>query len=153
MTTHLYQPLQPLAADGGALMRVLHAAGVEKDDLIRVVGASGPLAALWLNRHHYTRAVFVRVSAGERARPADALLVAQPCEADELRMLLSGAGAVSDDGALIVQTRAGRLGEEFEAVAALLRRQGFHAQRRLNDKGRPICIARRVGFPTAEKAA
>ena len=45
------------------------------------------------------------------------------------------------------------LHEEFEAVAALLRGQGFRAQRRLNDKGRPICIARRVGFPSAEKAA
>ena len=153
MTTHVYQPLQPLAADSGALMRVLRAAGVEKDDLIRVIGASGPLAALWLNRQSYTRAVFVRASAGERARPADALLVAQPCEADELGSLLDSAGAVSDDGALIVQTHPGRLGPEFEAVAALLRRRGFDAQRRLNDKGRPICIARRVGFPRAEKAA
>jgi hypothetical protein len=153
MTIHLYQPLQPLAADGGALMRVLHAAGVEKDDLIRVVGASGLLAALWLNRHHYTRAVFARATARDRTRPADALLVAQPCEAEELAALLDSAGAVSDDGALIVQTRPGRLGEEFEAVAALLRRQGFHAQRRLNDKGRPICIARRIGFPGAQKAA
>ncbi|HXQ14894.1 MAG TPA: hypothetical protein VN814_09770 [Caulobacteraceae bacterium] len=153
MTIHLYQPLQPLAADGGALMRILHAAGVEKDDLIRVVGPSGTLAALWLSRHGYDRAVFVRTAAAERTRPADALLVAQPCAAEELAPLLDIAGAVSDDGALIVQTRPGRGGEEFEAVAALLRGQGFHAQRRLNDKGRPICIARRVGFPSAEKAA
>ena len=152
MTTHLYQPLQPLAADGGALMRILHAAGVEKDDLIRVVGPSGPLAALWLSRHGYSGAVFVRAAA-ERARPADAVLVAQPSAAEELAPLLDVAGAVRDDGALIVQTRPGRGGEEFEAVAALLRRQGFREQHRLNDKGRPICIARRIGFPTASKAA
>ena len=153
MTIHLYQPLQPLAADGAALLRVLHAAGVEKDDLIRVVGPSGPLAALWLSRHGYDRAVFVRASASERTRPADIMLIAQPCAAVELAPLLDVAGAVSDDGALIVQTRPGRGGDEFEAVAAQLRGQGFRAQRRLNDKGRPICIARRIGLPSAEKAA
>lgn len=153
MTICLYQPMQPLAADGGALTRVLHVAGVEKGDLIRVIGPSGPVAALWLGRHGYDRAVFVRASATGSSVPADALLVAQPCAAEELEPLLDLAGAVNDGGALIVQTRPGRLGEEFEAVAALLRRQGFHAQRRLNDKGRPICIARRVGFPSAEKAA
>jgi hypothetical protein len=153
MTTHLYQPLQPLAADGGGLMRILHAAGVEKDDLIRVVGPSGPLAALWLGRHGYHRAVFVRTSTAEHARPANALLVAQPCAAEQLAPLLDVAGPVSDDVTLVVQTRPGLGGDEFEAVASLLRRQGFRAQRRLNDKGRPICIARRVGFPSAEKAA
>ncbi len=153
MTIHLYQPLQPLAADGGALMRVLRAAGVEKDDLIRVIGPSGPLAALWLSQHGYDRAVFVRASAGERSRPADALLIAQPCAAEDVAPLLAAAGEVTEGGAVIVQTRPGRSGEEFEAVAALLRAQGFDAQRRLNDKGRPICIARRVGFPSAEKAA
>jgi hypothetical protein len=153
MTVHLYQPSQPLAADGPALTRVLHAAGVEKRDLIRVVGPSGPIAALWLGRHGYDRAVFVRAAAGATARPADALLIAQACAAEELEALLAVAGDVSDSGSLIVQTRPGRLGEEFEAVAAALRRRGFHAQRRLNDKGRPICIARRVGFPSAEKAA
>jgi hypothetical protein len=118
-----------------------------------VIGPSGPLAALWLSRHGYDRAVFVRTVAGERSRPADALLVAQPCAAEELGLLLDVAGAVSADGALIVQTRPGPRGEEFEAVAALLRGQGFRAQRRLNDKGRLICIARRVDFPSAKKAA
>jgi hypothetical protein len=151
--THLYQPLQPLAADGGALMRVLHAAGVEKADLVRAVGPSGPLAAIWLSRHGYARAVFVRTAAGEGSRPADALLVAQPCTAGELALLMNLAGAVSEGGALIAQTRLGRFGDEVEAIAALLRGRGFQAQRRLNDKGRPICIARRVAFPSAEKAA
>jgi hypothetical protein len=85
---YLYQPLQPLAADGGALVRVLHAVGVETDDLI--------------------------------------------------------AGAVSAGGALIVQTRPGQFGDEFEVIAALLRGQDFQTQRRPNDKG---------AFPAAEKAA
>ena len=151
--THLFQPLQPLAADGGALMRVLHAAGVDKDDLIRAVGPSGAIAAIWLSRHGYNRAVFVRTSAAERTRPADALLIAQPCAAEDLAPLMNLAGAVSEDGALIVQTRPGRQGDEAEAIAGLLRGRGFQAQRRLNDKGRPICIARRVDFPRAEKAA
>jgi hypothetical protein len=134
-------------------MRVLHAAGVEKSDLIRVLGPSGPIAAIWLGRHGYDRAVFVRTSAGQHARPAHALLVAQPCAAAELASLLEHAGAVSEGGALIVQARPGRLGEEFDAVAAVLRDRGYRAQRRLNDKGRPICIARRVDFPTAKKVA
>ena len=63
------------------------------------------------------------------------------------------AGAVGEDGALIVQTRPGRLGDEAEAIAALLRGRGFQAQRRLNDKGRPIFIARRIDCPNAKKAA
>jgi hypothetical protein len=151
--THLYQPLQPLAADGGALMRVLHAAGVDKDDLIRAVGPSGAIAAIWLSRHGYNRAVFVQPSAGEHSRPADALLIAQPCTTQELEPLMRLAGAVSEDGTLIVQTRPGRLGDEAEAIAALLRGRGFQSQRRLNDKGRPIFIARRVDSRDAKKAA
>ena len=121
--THLYQPLQPLAADGAALMRVLHAAGV------------------------------VRTSAGEHSRPPDALLVAQPCTTEQLGPLMRLAGAAGEDDALIVQTRPGRLGDEAEAIAALLRGRGFQAQRRLNDKGRPIFIARRIDCPNAKKAA
>ena len=153
MTVHLFQPLQPLAADGAALGRVLQAAGVEKGDLIRVVGPAGPIASLWLSRHGYDRAVCVRSAANPRGLPADALLIAQPCAAEELGELIGEGAGLAGDGALIVQTRPGHLGEGVEAVAALLRRLGFAAQRQLNDKGRPSCIARRVGFPTASKAA
>jgi hypothetical protein len=153
MTIHLYKTMQPLAADGRALIRILHVAGVEKDHLIHVVGPSGPLAALWLSHHGYDGAVFVRATAGERTRPADALVVPHPCAAEQLALLLDVAGAVREDGALIVQTRASRLGEEFGAVAALLDSRGFGAQRRMDDKGRPICGARRVGCPSADKAA
>ena len=153
MSIHLYQPLQPLASDGAALLRVLAAAGVEKDELIRVVGPSGPIAALWLGRHGYARAVFVRAAAGDQSRPSDALLIPHACTAEELEQLLGRGQAVRDGGAIIVQTRLGPNGEEAEEEAAVLRRLGYLAQRRMNDKGRPICIARRVGFPTAEKAA
>jgi len=153
MTIHLYQPLQPLAADGGAMMRVLIAAGVDKADLIRVVGPSAPLAALWLSGHGYERAVVARVRPGGGARPADAILIGQPCAADELAELLEIAGDVHVDGVVLEQTRQGRGGEEAEALANALGQLGFRAQRRLNDKGRPVFIARRIGFPTARKAA
>jgi hypothetical protein len=153
MTVHLYQPLQPLAADGGAMMRVLIAAGVDKSDLIRIVGASAPLAALWLSRHGYERAVVARAAPGGAARPADAILIGQPCSADELGQLMAIAGEVRDDGVVLAQARQGRGGDEAEALAGVLGQLGFRAQRRLNDKGRPIFIARRVGHPTASKAA
>jgi hypothetical protein len=153
MTIHHYQPLQPLAADGGAMMRVLIAAGVGKPDLIRVAGPSAPLAAIWLSRHGYERAVVARAAPSGTARPADAILIGQPCPAAELAELMAVAGDVHDDGVVLVQTRQGRGGEEAEAVAAVLGRMGFRAQRRLNDKGRPIFIARRVGLPTLSKAA
>ena len=94
-----------------------------------------------------------RAAAGVGARPADAILVGQPCMADELGGLLAAAGDVRDDGAVLVQTRPGRGGEETDEVGAALGRLGFTAQRRLNDKGRPIFIARRVGLPTLRKAA
>jgi hypothetical protein len=153
MTIHLYQPLQPLAADGGAMMRVLIAAGVDKADLIRVAGPSAPLAALWLSRHGYERAVVARAAPGPAARAADAILIAQPCSPDELGDLMAITGDVHEDGVVLVQTRQGPGGDGAEALANVLGRLGFRAQRRLNDKGRPIFIARRVGFPTARKAA
>jgi hypothetical protein len=153
MTIHLYQPLQPLAADGGAMMRVLNAAGIDKSDLIRVVGPSAALAAIWLSRHGYERAVVARAAPSGAARPADAILIGQPCSADELGELMAIAGEVHDDGAVLVQTRQGRGGEEAEALANVLGQLGFRAQRRLNDKGRPIFIARRIGLPTLRKAA
>jgi len=154
MTIHLFQPLQPLAADGGALMRVMIAAGVDKRDLIRVVGPSAPLAALWLGSHGYERAVVVRTPArGTPPRPADAVLIGHPCAAGELAGLLAVAGEVTDEGVVLVQTRPGRSGEEAEAMAAALGELGYRVQRRLNDKGRPIFIARLVDTPTVRKAA
>jgi len=153
MTIHLYQPLQPLAADGGAMIRVLTAAGIYKTDLIRIVGPSAPLAAIWLGRHGFERAVVARAAPGGAARPADAILIGQPCTADELSELLAVAGDVHDNGVVLVQTRPGRGGEETDQLGAVLGQLGFTAQRRLNDKGRPIFIARRIGFPTARRAA
>jgi hypothetical protein len=153
MTIHLYQPLQPLAADGGAMMRVLTAAGVDKTDLIRIVGPSAPLAALWLSRHGFERAVVARAAPPASARPADAILIGQPCAADQLGALLAIAGAIHDDGALLVQTRPERGGEGAERLAGVLGELGFRAQRRLNDKGRPILVARRIGLPTQRNAA
>jgi hypothetical protein len=153
MTIHLYQPAQPLATDGGGLLRVLQAADVGKRDLIRVVGPSGALAAMWLGQHGYDRVVFAQSAASPSASPADAVLVAHPCVAADLTALVGDADAIRAGGALIVQTRPGPRGEEVEAVAAWLRRAGFASQRQLNDKGRPVCIARRIGWPTARKAA
>ena len=95
----------------------------------------------------------VRVAASAAARRADAILIGQPCAADELAVLMAIAGDVHDDGVVLVQTRQGRDGEGAEAVAGVLGRMGFRAQRRLNDKGRPIFIAHRVGLPTLSKAA
>jgi hypothetical protein len=149
--THLYQPFQPLAADGGAIARVLTAAGLGKRDLIRVVGASAPVAALWLARHGYERAVVAR--GGGAARPADAVLIGQPCAPAELDALMAAAGVVADDGAVVAQGRSGPGGEEAEALAAALGRLGYRALRRLSDKGRPVLIARRVGEPTVRQAA
>jgi hypothetical protein len=148
MTTHLYQPFQPLAADGGAIARVLSAAGVDKRDLIRIVGPSAPVAALWLAQHGYQRAVVAR--AGGSPQAADAVLIGQPCGPAELAALMMAAGAVADDGAVMVQSRTG---EEAGALADALGRMGYRAQRRLNDKGRPVLIVRRVGEPTARNAA
>jgi hypothetical protein len=153
MTTYLYQPLQPLAVDGGALLRVLKAANVDKGDLVRIVGPSGPVATLWLSQHGFERAVFSRSAISASGARADAVLIAHPCAATELDALVGAAEGLREGGALIVQGRPGRHGEELAAVSAWLRRAGFVSQRQLNDKGRPICIARRVGWPTARKAA
>ena len=53
MTASSLSPTQPLAADGPAMMRILQRARITKASTIRVTGAAGVTAVLWLARHGY----------------------------------------------------------------------------------------------------
>ena len=145
-------------------------------DLVRRNEASGE--ALCATCDHLPGEVVLRFDGGESRARRDPATVELPdgrhlfhpvlalathacepnCRLDlEGRLMVAvrpiAAGDVRDDGAVLVQTRPGRGGEETDEVGAALARLGFTAQRRLNDKGRPIFIARRVGLPTLRKAA
>jgi hypothetical protein len=151
MASSSLQPAQPLAADGGALSRVLQQAGVSRDSVLRVTGAAGLTAIFWLCRHGYERAAYVHPDRVATMVPADALLIPQACGTRALAVLLQGGGCLREGGALIVQTLSeAQGGDDLRAVLEPL---GYQIERRLSDKGRGVCVARRRGRPDLRKAA
>ena len=62
MITRSVQPSPPLAADGAALARVLHQAGVAKDSLIWVTGPAGLAVLIWLGREGYHQASYAHAN-------------------------------------------------------------------------------------------
>jgi hypothetical protein len=146
LATRVLQPAQPLGADGAALGRVLQQAGVGKASVVRVTGPAGLTAALWLGRHGFERAAYVRADRVGAMRTVDALIVPQAVSSQELAELIQGGECLRAGGVLIVQTAPGSVINGVDSLADLL-------ERRISDKGREVCIARRLGQPAFRKAA
>jgi hypothetical protein len=102
MTPSTLQLASPLAADGHALARVLHRAGINRGSTIRVAGSAGPAAVVWLNHHGYDRAAFVHANWVASMGAVDALLIPQACGALELADLIRTAEFIREGGVLIV---------------------------------------------------
>jgi hypothetical protein len=142
MMTYSLAPALPLAAHGEAMARVLAQAGVKKTDQIWVTGPAGLTALIWLNREGYNEACYAHASRIAAMRPADALVIPHACKAGDVVNMLRDATCLRAGGALIVQV-AGDLSAVPGAIPALLGEMGFHVERRLIEKGRTVCIARR----------
>jgi len=139
-------PAPPIAADGGALTRVLDWAGVTRNSLVRVTGSAGPAAMLWLDQHGYRRASYVHPRFVAEMEPVDVLLIPHACAAEELAEILQTGACLRDGGVLIVQTPPLRLVQGVDSIPAVLEPLGYVVEQRLSDKGRTVQIARRRGF-------
>jgi hypothetical protein len=148
-----YQAAQPLGADGPALGRILRQAGLEKTSVVRVTGPAGLTAALWLCRHGFVHAAYVHARWVGTMRSVDALVAPHATSGEELRALLEGASCLREGGVLIAQMTREDVAGGVDSVAQMLASLGFEVEHRLSDKGRHVCIARRVDEPRFKKAA
>ncbi|MDR3513272.1 MAG: hypothetical protein P4L73_16670 [Caulobacteraceae bacterium] len=153
LATRIVQSVQPLGADGPALARLLQQAGLGKSAVLRVTGPAGLTAALWLCRHGFEHAAYVHPNWVGTMRSADALVVPHACASEELGRLLQDGDCLREGGVLIVQTATDAPANGVDAVSLLLEALGYRLEHRLSDKGRAICVARRLGAPGYSKAA
>lgn len=153
MITSSAQPSLPLAADGEAMGRVLAHAGVEKGHTIWVTGPAGLTALIWLDRKGYRYASYAHVNRVGGLAPADVLIIPHACSTTELARMLRDARCLHQGGRLIAQVAGGLSAESLGDMPALLAPLGYDVQRRLYEKGRTVCIARRRGRPDLNLAA
>ncbi len=153
MITYAVQPILPLAVDGEAIGRVLHQAGVEKADRIWVTGPAGLAALLWMNRQGFRGASYVALDRLAGMRPADAVLIPHACAPTEMAAALRKATCLREGGALVVQVAGELSADSLGDVPSALEPLGYRVQRRLYEKGRTVCIARREGRPHLSVAA
>jgi hypothetical protein len=136
---------RPGATDLAGLLARL---GVGKDSQIRITGPDGLGALLWLCRHGFEHAAYVKCGAPCPGEPADALIAPHAIDRAALGQLLAesklGAG-----GALVVQV----LGVDREgALADLLHLYGYEIEARFDRGGRELIAARRIETPHARAA-
>lgn len=151
--TLAFQAEQPLGADGPALGRILRQAGLGKSSIVRVTGPAGLTAALWLCRHGFEHAAYVHARWVGSMRSVDALIAPHAATSHELKALLAGADCLREGGVLIAQTAREDLAGGVDPVSQLLASLGYQLEHQISDKGRRVCIARRLGAPGFEKAA
>jgi len=144
MITRSVQPSPPLAADGAALARVLHQAGVAKDSLIWVTGPAGLAALIWLGREGYRQASYAHANRIAAMGAADALLIPHACGPADLAEVLRDARCLREGGVLIAQIWTGPSSWPGDADS-FIESLGFHVEAHVAEHGRTVCIARRVG--------
>lgn len=136
------------AEAGASLSGLLTQAGVTTSSAILVTGASGLAALLWLCRRGYDKVGYVRSGAVCGAEDADALVIAQSCNAAELEARLAGAPHLRDGGVVVFQCRK----DSAPAADCVLRRQGYSSERRLHGAHRDVVVARRCTAGLARAA-
>ena len=135
------------------MTRLLQRAGLTKKSVIRVTGPAGMTAIMWLYRHGYERAAYVHTNWVATMQTADALLVPHTCEVQELKDLLQAGSGLREGGVLIVQTSADASVPGPDSVPGILEPLGYRVEYRLDERGRDVYLARRVGFDGFKKAA
>jgi hypothetical protein len=153
MTTSALQSASPLAADGAAMSRILHRAGLSKASVVGVTGPAGNTAIPWLYRHGYEQAAYVHAQWVTCMVGAEALLIPHTCGARELAKLLQDGSCLREGGVLIVQTAQDASGHAGDDVVGVLEQRGYTLDQRLCDRGRDVCIARRRGDDAGFKKA
>jgi hypothetical protein len=143
----------PLSSDADGMARVLHLAGVGKHQTMWVTGPAGLAALVWLNRRGYHNASYAHLNRVATLAPAEVLFAPHPCAPSELSGLLRGVKCLQQGGLFVAQVTgelsADSLGDLPSRPAPL----GYDVQRRLHEKGRTICVARRRSRPDLDLAA
>lgn len=121
---------------------LLSDAGVSHASRIQVTGASAFATLLWLLRHGYDDVTVVRGHGPNTAGPADVLIVAQTCWADQLETLLRHGPHLAPGGLLVVQTPHGSAPFEVVGGEAFMA-GGLALERRIVGVRRDINVARR----------
>jgi hypothetical protein len=133
------------------LAGLLDELGVCKESLIQISGPDGLGALLWLCRHGYEHAAYVKCGRPCPSEAADALIAPHAMALEDLAGLLERGPRVRVGGALVIQVRADAPGGET-AVQALLERSGYHIERRFDRGERRLVAARRTRRPYAHAA-
>lgn len=133
------------------LSHLLEEAGVHKDSIIRVTGPHGLAALLWLCRHGYQQAGYLRADGFATMAEAQVLIVSGPLDPPALEALLDHGPRLCEGGLLIVQTPDAALGDP-EAPHRIFRRHGMVMVRRIHRHGRQLCLARRAAGVEARAA-
>jgi hypothetical protein len=126
------------------LIALLARAHVTKSSLIRVTGASGLSALLWLCRHGYEQVGYLKPGAGPHEQP-DALIVAHTCDEATLRRLLETGPHVREGGALVFQSPLPRvLAFRADPIHRLLKEHGYVVEQCHHGQRRELHVARRA---------
>jgi hypothetical protein len=147
----------PRVAHNGLLsadpfLALLRDARITRSSVIRVTGASGLSALLWLCRHGFEHAGYVKSVGGAPHENADALIVAHTCDARALESLLVDGPHVRPGGVLILRSPLIGANDGADPIHALLEAHGYGIERRLHGHHRELHVARRRE-PVLSKAA
>jgi hypothetical protein len=125
------------------LTELLEQADIHKSSLIRVTGAHGLAALLWLCRRGYERVGYLK--GGCTQEHPDALIVAHACDEASLNTLLMKGPHVREGGALIFQSPlpAPLSGGDDDHIHGLLASYGYAVERCLHGTRRELHVARR----------
>jgi hypothetical protein len=130
------------------LAGLLAGLGVGPDSQIRITGPDGLGALLWLCRHGFEHAAYVKRGAPCPAEPAQALIAPHAMTREELEQLLAEA-RLDVGGALVVQV----LGvDRANAIGTLFARHGYQIAARFDRGGRELIGARRIETTQARAA-
>ena len=132
-----------LSAD--PLLSLLQRAYVTRSSVIRVTGPSGLSALLWLCRHGFEHAGYVKSEGGAPHEDIDALIVAHTCDARALEHLLVAGPHVRPGGVLILRSPMIGANDAPDPIHALLEAHGYAVEQCLRGRHRELHVARFCG--------
>lgn len=133
--TSLALPPDPFA-------ELLRRAGLDRFSVIRVTGHGGLPALLWLCRHGYDQAGYLKSGRACPNEAVDGLIVGPTCDLPGLVRLLEDGPHVREGGVLILRSPLPPANGP-DPVHGLLERYGYTVERCLHGARRELHVARR----------
>jgi len=148
--------MKPIVSDGAwspaeGVCAFLASLGVSRTSSIHLVGRGALASLLWLCRHGFDQVAILN-GAPAPAERADLLLCLDASGAATFERLAAGMRRVRPGGTIVLRAE-GQSCTDRERARRLLRRPGFHIERRLRSGRGDVYIARRDQAPAAIAAA